>query len=306
MAPWESFDITFSFSNNPYSVELVNQILANRKVLHNILFIDRLLLFLGIESASTLYPPKSIETLRKLHRKVISSSSPNHYKQSVIYYLLRDCQDASDTPRSLHFVQQCYLPQHYRLFIDGLWQLDGLEFRSALKHLTEPSLIPTFPDEILYALLTVSQDDALAVAYYISVSPPLTSSKVLFAYFTMLCRTRLALAFDFTRKQPISTRHALVDQMIISVLSIKQNEIRTENAMRLVNLPFDETEAEWFEDCLLRGKAKDFFGARETVLMRRISVGFLGDLGKLDSLGGRKIEGLNWDILRRTLQPSIS
>ncbi|WEW60128.1 hypothetical protein PRK78_005613 [Emydomyces testavorans] len=164
-------------------------------------------------------------------------------------------------------------------------------FQRALEYLTEPSLIPTFPDEILYVLSTVpKQDHSLAVAYYIAVSPPLASREVLEAYFAVLCRTGITTAFYFTRKQPDETRRELLNQLIFSVLSTKSGETRAENAMSLVNLPFNDTEVMWFEECLLSGKAKHLPGAADTAMMRRVAMGRLDNLGKLESLGGRKIE----------------
>ncbi|EAS34493.1 uncharacterized protein CIMG_05517 [Coccidioides immitis RS] len=308
MARWDDFNVTFGFKGDyPYNPKVVDRIIANRKALYSTLFIDRLLGALGIDSAPRLYPPKSIETLRKLHREILASGSPNHHKQSVIYYLLRDCENLDDGTNRLEFARRCLLPQKYKLLVDGIWYMDRLEFQSALGYLTEPSLIPTFPDEILYVLSTLSeQDDHLATAYYVAVSPPLATSEVLNAYFAVLCRSGVSTAFCFTRKQPLDIRRELFGQLVVFVLAAKAGEERAEKAMELVNLPFSDIEIEWFEDCLLHGKAKNLPGAKDTVMMRRVATGHLDNLGALESLGGRKIEGLNWDILRKNLKPSVS
>ncbi|EEP81340.1 conserved hypothetical protein [Uncinocarpus reesii 1704] len=308
MFSWEDFDATFPFKGGyPYNPKVVDRIIANRKTFHHTLFIDRLLHALGIDSATRLYPPKSVETLRKLHQEVLASRSPTHHKQSVIYYILKDCQDATEGPSSRRFAKQCFLPQKYKLFIDGLWHLDKLDFQQSLCYLTEPSLIPTFPDEILYVLSTVpEQNDSFAFAYYTAVSPPLASREVLNAYFGVLCRKGVDTAFYFTRKLSDDTRRELFDQLIVSVLATKPGEERAERSMALVNLPFNKAEVEWFEDCLLYGKAKKLHGAKDTVMIRRVATSRLDDLGKLESLGGRKIDGLNWDVLRRNLKPSGS
>ena len=72
------------------------------------------------------YPAESHKKLRFLHEQIISSSSPDHYKHSVLYYLLKDLQRYShQTPKD--FANASYLPTKYRAFIDGIWQLDRLQ-----------------------------------------------------------------------------------------------------------------------------------------------------------------------------------
>lgn len=78
-------------------------------------------------SVSDLYPAESHRNLRLLHEKIISSSSPDHYKHSALYYLLKDLQKYShQSPRD--FASASYLPGKYRTFVDGIWQLDRFEF----------------------------------------------------------------------------------------------------------------------------------------------------------------------------------
>lgn len=77
--------------------------------------------------------------------------------------------------------------------------------------------------------------------------------------------------------------------------------------MELVNLPLDAHEEDWFDECLLRGKAKHLSGAKDTVMMRRVATGRLDNLGsELEALGGRRLEGLNWDVLKRNLRRSAA
>ncbi|KAK2794210.1 hypothetical protein FQN51_000911 [Onygenales sp. PD_10] len=309
MAPWEDFDATFSFKRDfAYDPKTFAQISSNRRALENTLFVDRLLKVLGIDAAARVYPPKSNQALRNLFAQIVSSTSPNHHKQALIYYILRDCRSTGDGDASLQFARRCYLPEKYRLIIEGLWYLDSLEFRRALEYLTEPSLIPTFPDEILYVLSTLpKQDDTLATAYYLTVSPPLAfQPKALNAYFAVLCRTRITESFYFTRKQNDALHRELLEQLIVFVHMSKVGEARANRAMDLINLPFNEEEEKWFEECLLQGKAKHLQGAKDTVMMRRVATGQLENLSDLEALGGRKIEGLNWDDLKKNLRPTSS
>lgn len=180
-------------------------------------------------------------------------------------------------------------------------------FQSALEYLTEPSLIPTFPDEILHVLIKLSKGDgSLAMAYYLTVSPPLASPEVRQAYFAVLCSTSVTESFYFARSQDQQLHRELFEQLISFVHSSSPSGSRKDKAMELINLPFNEEEDTWFEDALLSGNAKNLNGARDTVMMRRVATGQLQDLsGDLDVLGGRKVDGLNWDDLKQSLSKSL-
>lgn len=144
MASWEDFDVTFQFNRHfTYDKKLIDTINGNRRSLENRLFIDRLLGLTGVkagmkpvtvvhdianEAPGTVhekYPPKSNQHLRELYKQILLSSFPNHQKQAVIYYLLRDCRANEALAQ---FLRRCSIPDKYQLFIDGLWHLDRLEF----------------------------------------------------------------------------------------------------------------------------------------------------------------------------------
>lgn len=74
-----------------------------------------------------LYPPKTNADLRSLFDHIVSSELDIHHKQALIYYILRDCRSAPDA--ATQFASTCHLPEKYRLFIEGLWNMDRLEFR---------------------------------------------------------------------------------------------------------------------------------------------------------------------------------
>ncbi len=84
----------------------------------------------------------------------------------------------------------------------GLWELDHAQFSRALEHLTDPSLTPTFTDEILLTLIQHPKcDPALATAYYIATFPPLADQKTLEAYFELLKRNSVVEAYNFAQRQ---------------------------------------------------------------------------------------------------------
>ncbi|KAH1730909.1 hypothetical protein KXX25_006780 [Aspergillus fumigatus] len=303
MGTWEDFDSIFYFNKSfNYDDKVIEQILSNRRALGNQLFADRLLGLLGVQAVKQLYPPRSNADLRALVNHIVSSALDIHHKQALIYYILKDCRAASDA--ASQFARRCHLPEKYRLFIEGLWNLDRLELRRAIEYLTEPSIIPTFPDEILY-VLTLPQlpkhDDNLAMAYYLTVTPPLASKKVQKAFFEILCRSSITEAFYFTRKRDESLRRAYLEQLIEFVLKTSPGQMRSQRAMELISLPLDNTEEEWFEEALLRGCAKTLHGAKDTAMMRRFATGKLDALSpESESLGGKKIDGLDWDALRQS------
>lgn len=144
-------------------------------------------------------------------------------------------------------------------------------------------------------------DDSLAVAYYLTVSPPLESEKVQQSYFETLCRSSITESFYFARKHDDERRRRFLEQLILFAHKTPAGNSRGERAIELINLPFDESEEVWFEDYLLNGKVAALPGAQDTVLMRRLATGKTRDLpASVKSLGGRKIDGINWDDLRET------
>jgi len=178
--------------------------------------------------------------------------------------------------------------------------------QSAISYLAEPSLIPTFPDEILYALTLTKlpkHDDNLTITYYLAAAPPLATEKVQRAYFETLCRSNVTEAFYFSRRYDDNNRQGLFGQLVEFVLKTPAGQHRSRRAMDLVGLPLDEDEAQWFEETLLRGNASSLPGAKDTVMMRRLAIGQMDGLApELESMGGKKIDGLNWDDLRESMQ----
>ena len=84
-----------------------------------------------------------------------------------------------------------------------------------------------------------------------------------------------------------------------SVLKSEAGKPRAERALELVGLPLDEEEESWLEDFLLTGKGSTLPGAKDTVLMRRLATGRSQNLpSEVESLSGRKVDGINWDDLR--------
>ena len=140
------------------------------------------------------------------------------------------------------------------------------------------------------------------MAYYFTVSPPLMSEKVQRAFFATLCRSSITEAFYFSRKHDESLRRSYLEQLIEFVHKTSAGQVRSKRAIELIGLPLDDKEEQWFEEALLRGNAKALHGAKDSVMMRRLATGKLSGLSaELESLGGKKVDGLNWDVLKQSM-----
>lgn len=143
------------------------------------------------------------------------------------------------------------------------------------------------------------------MAYYLTVSPPLASEGVQRAFFQTLCRSSITEAFFFTRNYQEMLRQAYFELLVEFVHRTEAGQIRSQRAMELIGLPFDDQEEQWLEDTLLRGSAKGLHGSKDTVMMRRLATGKLTGLSpELESLGGKKIDGVNWDVLKKSMKHS--
>ncbi|KAL8957853.1 MAG: hypothetical protein Q9193_004978 [Seirophora villosa] len=302
MDDFEVFEELFSF--NPifaYNEQTINRILKCRRSMENELFIDRLLKTLGIEHGHDLYPPRSNQDLRDLHQHIIDSSSPDHHKQSVLYYILKDVPDDRDAQQpAVDFAKAVFLPERYRIFMDGIWNLDRAHFTKAVDYLTEPVLIPTFPEELIYTLCTHpdQRDDKLPLAYYYTASPAITSPKVLKALFSVLAKASVTEAFFWSRKQDESMNRILFEQLIESILDGKEGQERAKHGTELIQLPFSKEEEVWFEVYLSEGKGRNLPGAEDMLRIRKTVTGRTRAIA--DSSNGfaaNTSDGMDWSSL---------
>lgn len=152
--------------------------------------------------------------------------------------------------------------------------------QAALDFLTEPVLIPTFAEDILYTLCCHAPEDdsTLPLAYYHSVSVPLISSKILEALFLMLCRTSVTEAFFFSRSQGELNQQGLFERLIGFILTQSQGDIRASRSAEFVTLPLNEDEESWLEDYLRAGDGKRSQGATDTLVMRAMMTGRLSSI----------------------------
>ncbi len=165
--------------------------------------------------------------------------------------------------------------------------------------LTEPALIPTFPEEILYTLCRHAPDATLPVAYYQTVSPAITSGKILEIYFLTLCRVSITEAFYFSRTQGDLNHRVLFEKLINFVHASSHGAVKAVRGVELINLPLHKDEEDWFMEFLKDGKGKNLAGANDTLIMRAILIGRSESVSQDRRKGNsQKIDGVDWHTLR--------
>lgn len=258
-----------------------------------------------LEASRNNYPPRTNQDLRNLWSKIVQSSAADEQKLALLFYVLRDCRQLSNA--DVNFARRTYLPQKYQLLVAGLWELDHAQFSRALEHLTDPSLTPTFADDILLALLQHPKcDPALATAYYVAVSPPLKEQAALEAYFQLLLRNNLVEAYYFAKKQDHLRHKALFEELVITVHQETPGSEHAERATLLAGLRFTAEEDRWFEECLLNGGGSKLAGAKDSVMARRIALGrSTSDISALNRLKGEDIAGVSWDYVRTGITEAV-
>ena len=138
----------------------------------------------------------------------------------------------------------------------------------------------------------------LPVAYYQSVSPNITSSKVLASYLTILCRASITEAFYFSRSQGESNHRILFEKLIAFVHSKSSGPIKSTRGVELISLPLTEDEETWFMIYLTEGKGMQLSGAADTVTMRKIATRSSRGMDNRRSRSSEKIGGISWNTLK--------
>lgn len=266
-----------------------------------------------------MYPPKGDSGLRQLHKQICEAPIALHFKHCLIFYLLRDLSPHYKTTPdwATQFATDVHLETRYWTFVEGIWELDNLQFDNAVGHLTHPSIIPTFPDEILLTLLNhrhhklshMTERHVLPLAYYNCVKPPLEKDDVRQLFLTYLAARNVTEAYYWIRARPEHEHRQLIEALLEETLSNQgwhgaihnDNEdiySKEEKAVELVGLPFSDEEEEWIEQFLTEGKGRMLKGAEDTVLMRKIATGKLRSFASRRTNQTRMHNGLDWDTLK--------
>ena len=243
----------------------------------------------------------------------------------MIFYILKDLspQHHEGDELATEFARNVHLEKRFWTFIEGLWALDRREFATAVGNLTHPSIIPTFPDEIMFTLLKGrehlnkvnvqkgEQDEVLPLAYFNCVRPPLEDQKVRNEFAKYLSRRNVTETYYWIHTRPEYEQKPLFEILIEQTLEksvLDQGEevyTREDKAMELVSLPFSEDEEEFVEKYLTEGKGRGFRNAEDTVMIRRIAMGKLTKVADDQGIRGSKVDGVNWDSLKNGVKRGL-
>ncbi|KAF7451661.1 ELYS domain containing protein [Pyrenophora tritici-repentis] len=313
----EDFDRVFQ--GLYYKDGLISEIQSFRGALGGRTFFERLLMLLKIK-ASKMYPPKGPEQLHELHLRIVTAETTLHNKHCLVFYLLKDLSGQHHEPTELSeaFAKDVHLEKRFWTFVEGLWYLDHFQFSTAVERLTYPSIIPTFPDEIMHTLLTGRdrlnslgmsrdpKDDILALAYYNCVKPPLEDAGVRNEFAKYLTDRNVAEMYDWIHSRPEHEQKPLLEILIEQTLEKNawvegpERDLYTREAkcFELVSLPFTTEEEEFIEKFLTEGRGRTFQGAQDLVMMRRIATGKLADVAADAGIRGKRVDGINWEVLK--------
>ncbi|KPI44462.1 uncharacterized protein AB675_8632 [Cyphellophora attinorum] len=297
MYDWQNFDAVFHTKpDQSPDQKHAEAALKHRKELGGELFFDRMWTALRLPKPTKSYPPKSNAELRATWKAILKAQAGDEQKLALLYYLILDTRKQA---LQQTFAERSFIPQKYLVLVTGLWQLDQCHFPQALEYLTDPSLIPlTFSDEVLTVLLKHPKcDNALAMAFYLTVRPPLTDSSALYAYFDLLAGTNTTEAYYFAKSHP--QHKNLFEKLIAHVYTSKASDERTSAALQLISLSFTTEEEAWFEEALLHGEASKTPGAKDSIMARRLAYGRLvNGSDALSRYKGSKLDGVDWETLR--------
>ncbi|ORX94471.1 nuclear pore complex assembly-domain-containing protein [Clohesyomyces aquaticus] len=317
----EDFDAVFRGSEDGYDKDHVDSILSHQAYLGGKLFFQRLLELLKIKWRG-IYPPATPSAVHDLHKRIISSETAVHNKQCLLYYILKDLSPTfkGDSDLATDFATAVHLEHKFWTFLEGIWALDNLAFDTAVGYLTHPAIIPTFPDEIMLALLIPraprgdpieSSAHVLPMAYYNCAKPPLVNENAKKEFVRYMADRSVTETFYWIRGRPDHERKHLLEILIEQALEPPIQRVentmykREDRAEELVSLPFGEEEEAWVERFLTEGKGRHFKGAADTVVMRRMATGRFADVGKEGGKKGKKIGAVNWEVLREGVRKGM-
>ena len=146
---------------------------------------------------------------------------------------------------------------------------------------------------------------SLALAYYHTVQPTLTSPTALESLFTAIGKTSTTEAFYFSRTLPEHSQRHMFEKLITLVLNNSPKDTIADRSVELVNLPMTQEEEAWFNEYLLHGEGRSIRKAKDTVMMRRIGTGKFTESLSLDGMNARPIAGLDWATLTGAVEDGL-
>ena len=121
-----------------------------------------------------------------------------------------------------------------------------------------------------------------------------------------MCQASITEAFYFSRSHGELIHQHLFERLIDFIHGNAGGEIRAARGVELIGLPLDDKEERWLEEYLAEGKGTGLFGAKDTLMMRKIATGRSQEAANLArSIHEKKsIHGVSWSTLSGGLQQS--
>jgi hypothetical protein len=145
----------------------------------------------------------------------------------------------------------------------------------------------------------------MALAYYHTVQPTLSSRGAIECLFSAMARTSVTEAFYFCRGQPEYTQRHMFQMLISLVLNNSSPDTVADRSVELVNLPFTSEEETWFQDYLLNGDGRVLKKGKDTLMMRMIGTGNFSQSLALKGIHNRLVAGLDWGTLSGAVEDGL-
>jgi hypothetical protein len=145
----------------------------------------------------------------------------------------------------------------------------------------------------------------LALAYYHTVQPSLKQQSAIQCLFRAISESSVTEAFFFSRGQPEHTRRHLFEFLISLVINNSSTKTIADRSIELINLPFSEEEATWFEEYLAHGDGRGLSKSKDTLLMWKIGTGKFTESLDVKVSSGRAIGGLDWRGLQEAIKDGL-
>lgn len=144
-----------------------------------------------------------------------------------------------------------------------------------MEHVTHPSLIPDFADEILITFVkhAPQNDYSIPLSYFHTVQPILKTQEATELLFDAMARTSVTESLWFTRTRPEAVQEQLFKRMVSTVLDAPACDETAHRSLELVSLPLESNEEAWLEEHLSSGDGKKLKHAKDTLLARKIATG---------------------------------
>ncbi|ORX82896.1 hypothetical protein K493DRAFT_320353 [Basidiobolus meristosporus CBS 931.73] len=196
MVDYPEFDRWFDLHPDsfPYSAKAISQICSIRDREDGILFVDHLLEFAGLQVGS-LYPPQNATQLKELVSAVLDCELDILKKHCILYYFLKDYQDATLSER---YASHYLIPSHFQSLLNGYWCLDHDDHRAALTYLADPSVEADWASKIVKSFYKNGYSSE-ALEFIQMTHPLLEEEEDVLLQMNILLKCDLAQAFAFQR-----------------------------------------------------------------------------------------------------------